>query len=239
MIQGIIVGFYWNAYSALLAQKSCPANRTEAYGKGRGKQVGKGNILGAAISFPIFAIASFAGAVPAIIYSPLLIFSVFNLISGTIFFKNVDESLTYDSYIASLNQQVSVEEICDEENDGIESSRMENGEIKNQSLKQSLKQKAPIGLIIGFVLFLIAVLIYFTNGTISIPFIRTYLTDVILIKFFSADDSIIPIIVLVLYFPAQVISQMISQKIGEISDRHNNLISLILIYLFRALLHGY
>ncbi len=230
MIQGVIVGFYWNAYSALIAEKSCKTNRTEAYGKGRGKQVGKGNILGAAISFPIFAIASFTGAVPAIIYCPLIIFSVSNLISGTIFFKNVDESLTYDRYVASLNQQVTVEEICEEEN-RIESLRIKNGEVQNQTFKQ----KAPIGLIIGFVLFLIAVLIYFTNGTISIPFIRTYLTDEILINFFPPDDKIIPILILILYFPAQVISQMISQKIGEISDRHNNLISLILIYLFRAL----
>jgi DHA1 family multidrug resistance protein-like MFS transporter len=218
-LQGLLVAFFWPPFYSLISQKSSKNNRTQALATGRGKMIGYGFLMGAIISIPIFALVSiFLPDNIPLMYSPLLIFAIINLIAGHRFYTKIDENLTFESFLASLNDP------------NLEFS--ENGD--NSTINGELDNKKPDKIFYSaFFVLIIAILATSIAGTIYSPFISAYLIETLLIGF---PDNIIPIIVMIVYFPAQVLSQLVSPRLGKLFDRISPTTSFIIINVFKALM---
>jgi len=220
-LQGLIVGFFWPPFFSLISEKSDKNRRTEALAKGRGKMIGYGFLLGAIISIPIFTLVSlFLPENVPLLYSPLLLFAMINLIAGFQFYYKIDEDLTFEKYWDSLNKSEIKQYNIDNGNTKLES----NNKMKNGSTRMFF---------ISFSIFIFAILITSVIGTIFSPFISAYLIENLLS---GISVILIPIIVMIVYFPAQVISQLLASKIGKIYDRISPTISVIMIGIFRAII---
>ncbi|GAI54714.1 unnamed protein product, partial [marine sediment metagenome] len=101
-ILGFFVGFFWTPLDTLISEKSNKANRSFAFGK-RGGMMGKGNLVGSVISFTIFSLSNiFVPENLFLVYSPLLLFALSNILGGFIFHFKVDEKLTFDKHVFNL-----------------------------------------------------------------------------------------------------------------------------------------
>jgi MFS family permease len=220
-LQGLLVGFFWPPFYSLISEKSYKGSRTEALAKGRGKMIGYGFLLGAIISIPMFTLVSlfFPENVP-LLYSPLLLFAMINLIAGFQFYYKIDEDLTFEKYWNSLNESEIKQYNIDNSNTRLES----NKKLKNGTNRMFL---------ISFSIFTFAILITSIIGTMFSPFISAYLIENLLP---GVSAIIIPIVVMVVYFPAQVVSQLLASKIGKIYDKISPTISVIMIGIFRAII---
>ncbi|MHA2089194.1 MAG: MFS transporter, partial [Promethearchaeota archaeon] len=89
------------------------------------------------------------------------------------------------------------------------------------------------GFYIGFIALILALLATSITGTIYSTFVSAYLIESHLLVF---PTNIIPIIVMIVYFPAQVLSQLVASKIGNSFDRISPLLSLIVIGIFKSLM---
>ena len=229
-LQGLLVGFFWPPFFSLISEKSFKGNRTQALATGRGKMIGYGFLMGAFISIPIFALVStFMPDNIPLMYSPLLIFAPINLIAGYRFYLKVDESLTYESYYASLEDDILIlnnEKVFLDVNDDTADPKIGINEPKGKIIRQPKKK-----FYVGFTSLILAILGTSITGTIYTPFISAFLIENLLPSF---SENIIPIIVMIVYFPAQVISQLAASKLGKLFDRITPSISVIFIYVFKA-----
>ena len=213
-IQGILVGFFWPPFFSLISEKSYKGNRTHALATGRGKMIGYGFLLGAVISIPLFALVSiFMPDNIPLMYSPLLIFSGINLIAGHRFYKKIDETLTFENFCKETYGIIIEKEIADTN---------ENNAKKPRKI-----------FYFGFAFLILAILATSITGTIYSPFVSAYLIDNLLTDF---SGQIIPLIVMIVYFPAQVLSQLVSASLGKSFDRISPLLSVIVIGVFKALM---
>lgn len=230
-LQGLLVGFFWPPFYSLISEKSSKSNRTQALATGRGKMIGYGFLFGALISIPIFAIVSIImpNNIP-LIYSPLLIFAIINLIAGHNFYLKVDEDLTYERYIASIKNENLILNNTKNGNDTLNEKLIPNNKI--DPLKRN-RDKLSKKFYIGFTCLILAILITSITVTIYSPFISAFLIENLLPDF---SERIIPIVVMIVYFPAQVISQLISPKLGKLFDRIAPSTSFVLIGVSKALL---
>ncbi|MHA2049439.1 MAG: MFS transporter [Promethearchaeota archaeon] len=213
-IQGILVGFFWPPFFSLISEKSFKGNRTQALATGRGKMIGYGFLMGALISIPLFAIVSIS--MPdniALMYSPLLIFSAINLIAGLRFHKRVDETLTFENFCRDTYGIIIEDKI-------------------NDTKKNSDKKSRKI-FYFGFASLILAILATSITGTIYSPFISAYLINNLLTNF---SGQIIPIIVMIVYFPAQVLSQLVSASLGKSFDRVSPLFLIIIVGILKAIM---
>ncbi|MCJ7647827.1 MAG: MFS transporter, partial [Candidatus Lokiarchaeota archaeon] len=217
-------------FFSLISEKSFKGNRTQALATGRGKMIGYGFLMGAFISIPIFALVStFMPDNIPLMYSPLLIFAPINLIAGYHFYLKVDESLTYESYYASLEDDILIlnnEKVFLDVNDDTADPKIGINEPKGKIIRQPKKK-----FYVGFTSLILAILVTSITGTIYTPFISAFLIENLLPSF---SENIIPIIVMIVYFPAQVISQLAASKLGKLFDRITPSISVIFIYVFKA-----
>jgi MFS family permease len=221
-LQGLLVGFFWPPFYSLISEKSFKGSRTHALAMGRGRMIGYGFVIGASISIPVFAFFNFL--VPeniALVYSPLLIFAIINLIAGHRFYLKVDETLTFEKFHASIDDPNIRLPILNK-NENFDNSPNEIEESKPKRL-----------LNIGFITLVSAILATSISGTMYSPFISAYLIENLLIGFTKA---IIPIIVMIVYFPAQVLSQLLASSVGKLFDRISPSISVLLIYISKSLL---
>jgi len=229
-IQGLLVGFFWPPFFSLISEKSFKGNRTQALATGRGKMIGYGFLMGAFISIPIFALVSiFLPENIPLMYSPLLIFATINLVAGRRFYKRVDEDLTFEKYSATLydsslnlnnfNENGSVH-ITDADVEIIEA--LENNDKKPQK-----------AFYIGFFFLILAIMFTSITGTMYSPFISAYLIESLLP---DLSQIMIPIIVMIVYFPAQVLSQLVASKLGKSFDHISPLKSIIVIGIFKAVM---
>ncbi len=219
--QGLLVGFFWPPFYSLISEKSYKGNRTQALATGRGKMIGYGFLIGAFISIPIFASVSiFLPNNIALMYSPLLIFATINVFAGIRFYLRVDESLTFEKFSASLNDFNLLGDDTVEKQE-----KIENKVDKNRKPDKTFYT--------GFTALIMVILVTSITGTIYSPFISAFLIENFLPDF---SEIIIPIIVMILYFPAQVISQLVASKFGKLFDRISPLISIIFIGCFKALM---
>lgn len=220
-LQGLLVGFFWPPFYSLISEKSYKGSRTEALARGRGQMIGYGFLLGAIISIPIFSLVSiyFPDDVP-LLYSPLLIFAIINVIAGYQFYVKIDENLTFEKYLDSQNQEKIIQA---------------NREYGNEKLgrDKTITNGTNRTFFISFFIFIIAILITSIIGTMFSPFISAYLIENLLS---GISVIIIPIIVMIVYFPAQVISQLLASKIGKIYDRISPTISIMMIGIFRTVI---
>ena len=221
-IQGLLVGFFWPPFYSLISEKSFKGSRTQALATGRGKMIGYGFVIGALISIPIFAYFNFffPENVP-LVYSPLLIFAIINLIAGHRFYLKVDETLTFEKYLTSLDDHNFNLPVLNE----IEST--------DAGTKEADEIKPNMFFNVGFISLILAILVTSISGTIYSPFVSAYLIENLLIGF---SETIIPIVVMIVYFPAQVLSQLLVSKVGKLLDRISPTKSIIFINLFKSLL---
>lgn len=229
-IQGLLVGFFWPPFFSLISEKSFKGNRTEALATGRGKMIGYGFLMGAFISIPIFASVSiFMPNNISLMYSPLLIFATINTVAGYRFYKRVDEDLTYERFIASLNGSSS------NLNNRSGLANAINANEKNEIMESQLTdgKKDQTAFFIGFFILLLGILATSMTGTIYSPFISAYLIESLLPDF---SVRIVPIIVMIVYFPAQVLSQLVASRLGKLFDHISPLKSVLIIGIFKALM---
>ncbi len=229
-VQGLLVGFFWPPFFSLISEKSFKGNRTQALATGRGKMIGYGFLMGAFISIPIFALVSiFMPENIPLMYSPLLIFAIINLIAGHRFYKKVDEDLTFEKYIASLHDSsLKLNNI-----NGKRSTNNTNVNAENIEPPDNNNKKTQKAFFIGFFFLILAILATSIAGTIYSPFISAYLIESLLPDY---SERIIPIFVMIIYFPAQVLSQLVASKLGKSFDRVSPLKSVIIIGFFKALM---
>jgi len=167
----------------------------------------------------------------ALMYSPILIFAILNLIAGYRFHVRVDEDLTYEKYCASL----------DDSNLHIEGF-MSNGVIDGEEIMttveileipKKIKKKLNKSFLAGFSALILVILITSMAGTIYSIFISAYLMKNLLP---NISENIAPIIVMIVYFPAQVLSQLVAPKLGKLLDRISPTISIIIVNIFKGLM---
>ena len=217
--QGLLVGFFWPPFYSLLSEKSYKGGRTEALARGRGQMIGYGFLLGAIISIPIFILVSiFLPDNVPLLYSPLLITAVVNFIAGFQFYTKIDENLTFDKYLASLNE---IKMVQSEISNNAKDLHAQNSKMANSSN----------AFVISFITFFFGILITSVIGTMFSPFISAYLIENLLI---GISDMLIPIIVMIVYFPAQVVSQLFASRVGKVYDKISPSLSVISIGIFRS-----
>ncbi|MFW9866453.1 MAG: MFS transporter [Candidatus Thorarchaeota archaeon] len=222
-LQGLLVAFFWPPFFSLISEKSSKEHRIQALATGRGKMIGYGFLIGAIISIPIFALVRiFIPDNISLMYSPLLIFSLINLIAGYRFYVKVDENLTYEKYSNSMNE-------------GILHTNNEDLIAINEKLepKEEINKKPRKIFYIGFIALIMVILATSVTLTIYSPFISAYLIETLLSDY---NAIIVPIIVMIVYFPAQVISQLVAPLLGRLFDRLYTPLSIVIIGLFKALM---
>ncbi|MHA1855176.1 MAG: MFS transporter, partial [Promethearchaeota archaeon] len=200
---GLSVGFFWTPLDALISQKSYKTYRATAFGK-RGGKIGLGNLFGSIISLTIFGISyTLIPEMTWIVYSPLLLFTISNIYAGIIFLKKTDENLTYDKYISSLH----IENIELMEENSANKETEEKQEIGENGVNHGKNM-----LYIGFIIFMIAFMLTSINQSLSYPFLQGYL-----IENFVQN----PILIMLVYFPSEMIAQLLAPKLGVLADKLN------------------
>lgn len=211
-IQGLTVGYFWTPLNTLIAQKSHKTYRSSAFGK-QGGMIGKGNLVGSLITFSYFGLMNYL--LPSqiwLIYIPLLFYMCFNVFAGLKFYNEVDEKLTFNEYIKSLEDS-SLEHLID----NLGENRDKN--LENQPTLQSSSAKK--GLIIGLTFLMFAFFIAAVNQSLTRPFLQVFLTETMKIQN--------GFIVMLIYFPSEILSQLLAPKLGEQADKLNASIGVVII----------
>ena len=204
---GFSVGYFWTPIDALISQKSHKTFRAAAFGL-RGGMIGKGNFVGSLISFTVFGLSyTFIPNITWIVYSPLLLFTFSNFYAGITFFKNTDEKLTYDDYVSSLNH---------EENP----ATINNLNEDNPKSEANPKNNRSVKLYWGFLIFMIAFMFTSINQSLSYPFLQGYLIQNLFVQN--------PILIMAVYFPSEMIAQLLAPKLGVLADKLNPRITILI-----------
>lgn len=228
--QGLLVAFFWPPFFSLISDKSCKENRTQALATGRGKMIGYGFLVGAFISIPIFALVSiFMPDNIPLMYSPILIFAILNIIAGYRFHVKVDENLTWEKFCASTDDSnVQIQSLMSDDvingEETITTIEILESQVKNN-------KKLNKSFLAGFFALILVILVTSMAGTIYSMFIAAYLINNLFPNF---SDNIVPIFVMIVYFPAQVLSQLVAPKLGKQFDRISPTISIITVNIFKA-----
>lgn len=207
-VLGFFVGFFWTPLDTLISEKSNKDNRSFAFGK-RVAMIGKGNLIGSIISFTIFGLANFF--IPEnlfLVYSPLLLFAISNIFGGIIFHRKVNEELTYEKHIFNLFPS------------SVEPTIISQEPVKQDSLFKS-RNNLAIGFFIGFFVLSIAFMTSNMNSELAYPFFQVYLIQELKIEN--------PTLVMLIYFPSQVLSQLFASKIGKIADKVNPILGIAVV----------
>ena len=207
-VLGFFVGFFWTPLGALIAQKSNKRNRSAAFGK-RAGMIGWGNLLGSSISFLIFGVTNwFIPENLFLVYSPLILFAAANIYGGFKFHRKVDEKLTFEKHVYNLFPStvepaiVSAEQVIQDDDSKVKSS-------------------LPLGFFFGFFVLIIAFMITNMNQSLAYPFFQVYLIDEIGIS--SA------LLVMIIYFPSQVLSPLFAPYLGKVADRINPILGVAVV----------
>jgi len=199
-ILGFFVGFFWTPLDTLISEKSNKTNRSFAFGK-RGGMIGRGNLVGSVISITIFSLANiFAPDNFFLVYSPLLLFALSNILGGFIFHFKVDEKLTFDKHIFNLFPS------------SVEPSIVSKEPVILEAPLRS-RNNLSIGFFIGFSVLVIAFMTSNFNQSLAFPFFQGYLNDELKIVHST--------LVMLIYFPSQIISLLLAPKLGKIADKIN------------------
>lgn len=92
---GFIAGIFWVPFRTLVSEKSNKESRSYAFGKTTSLNIA-GQVIGAILGFLYLTITKLIIQDPAILYLPILLFGVANIIGGITFKRKVDESITFD-----------------------------------------------------------------------------------------------------------------------------------------------
>lgn len=219
-ILGLTVGFFWTPLNTMISDKSYKTVRSSAFGYQMG-QIGWGTFCGAIFTMMYFWVSlEFYPDNLALVYAPLLVFTLFNAFAGIRFNLRVDEGLTFDNYAIyqnSLNPLLYDKEIAEIYGDLAKMTRV--------SSKKILPFSGP--LLGGFMVFLMAFFLAAINNSISWPYLQIFIQNE-----FTRD----PIIIMLIYFPAQMLSQLFAPVIGRFADRINPVTGIMVVSSTGALL---
>jgi len=216
-ILGFFVGFFWTPLDTLISEKSNKTNRSFAFGK-RGGMIGKGNLVGSIISITIFSLSNiFVPENLFLVYSPLLLFALSNILGGFIFHFKVDEKLTFDKHIFNLFPS------------SIETSVISKEPVITEAPLES-RNNLAIGFFIGFSVLVIAFMTSNFNQSLAFPFFQGYLNDEL--------NILDPTLVMLIYFPSQIISLLLAPKLGKIADKINPVLGMVFVSGLGALVTG-
>ena len=163
--------------------------------------IGKGNFVGSIISVIVFGLAiTFTPENLFLVYSPLILFAASNVLGGIIFHRKVNEELTYEKHIFNLFPS-SVEPIM----------ISKEPVIPDSSVKP--KSNLATGFFFGFSMLTIAFMVSSMNQSLAYPFFQVYLIGELKVGR--------PLLVMLIYFPAQVLSQLFAPILGRIADKVN------------------
>ncbi|MHA2000963.1 MAG: MFS transporter [Promethearchaeota archaeon] len=220
-IQGLMVGYFWVPLNTLIAQKSHKTVRSAAFGQQAGA-MGKGTLIGSILTILYFwGAISWVPTIPWLVYAPLVAYCGFNFYAGVIFNKKVDEHITFDEYIRSCDTHETREILKEEENEKAQEKLLKD--TTNFKLRGNQKN---YGMILGITFFLITFTLSAVNQSMAGPFLQVFLTG----KFFGDIHTLeVALLVMLIYFPSEVISQLIAPKLGELADRFNASIAIIAI----------
>ncbi len=177
--------------------------------------MGWGNFFGSILSFIIFGIANFF--VPNnrfLVYSPLILFTISNVYAGIIFNRHVNEELTYDHYITNIYPP-SAEFFIESQTIDVSSS---NSQTRNN---------LAFGFLIGFIFLTVAFMTSNINQSLAPPFFQVYLIDEI-----GVNNATM---VMLIYFPSQIIAMLLAPKLGKISDKINPMLGIAIASSFGSL----
>ncbi|MBY9016133.1 MAG: MFS transporter [Candidatus Lokiarchaeota archaeon] len=199
-VLGFFVGFFWTPLDTLISEKSNKVNRSFAFGK-RAGMIGKGNFVGSVISFLIFwLVNSFIPENLFLVYCPLLIFAASNIFGGIVFHLKVDENLTFDKHVFNLFPS------------SVEPSIVSKEPVISEAPLKS-RNNLAIGFFLGFSVLVIAFMTSNLNQMLAYPFFQVYLQEELKI--------IDPTLIMIIYFPSQIISLLLAPKLGKIADKIN------------------
>ena len=207
-VLGFFVGFFWTPLDTLISEKSSKMNRSFAFGK-RAAMIGWGNFVGSILSVSIFLVFSIISPdILMLVYSPLLIFAASNILGGFIFLRRVDEELTFEKHIFNIYPS------------NVEPTAITKEPVLIDS-QEGHTEKMSLGFFFGFLLLTLAFMTSNMNASIAYPYFQGYLTDVLLVQ--NA------VIVMIIYFPSQVISLLLAPKLGKIADKLNPIIGIAIV----------
>lgn len=213
-VLGFFVGFFWTPLDTLISEKSSKMNRSFAFGK-RAAMIGWGNFVGSIISVTVFLIFSIiTPEVLFLVYSPLLIFAASNILGGIIFLRKVDEELTFEKHIFNIYPS------------NVEPTAITKEPVLMDSQETS-SEKMTRGFFFGFLILTLAFMTSNMNASLAYPYFQGYLTDVLLVE--NA------ILVMLIYFPSQVVSLLLAPKLGKIADKINPIIGIAFVSGFGSL----
>ena len=207
-VLGFFVGFFWTPLDTLISEKSSKMNRSFAFGK-RAAMIGWGNFLGSILSVSIFLVFSIISPdILMLVYSPLLIFAASNILGGFIFLRRVDEELTFEKHIFNIYPS------------NVEPTSIAKEPVLIET-QEGRTEKMSLGFFFGFLLLTLAFMTSNMNASIAYPYFQGYLTDVLRVQN--------PVIVMIIYFPSQVISLLLAPKLGKIADKLNPIIGIAIV----------
>ncbi len=213
-VLGFFVGFFWTPLDTLISEKSSKMNRSFAFGK-RAAMIGWGNFVGSIISVTVFLIFSIiTPEVLFLVYSPLLIFAASNISGGIIFHRKVDEELTFEKHIFNIYPS------------NVEPTAITKEPVLIDS-QETPSEKMTRGFFFGFLILTLAFMTSNMNASLAYPYFQGYLTDVLLVE--NA------ILVMLIYFPSQVVSLLLAPKLGKIADKINPIIGIAFVSGFGSL----
>ena len=216
-ILGFFVGFFWTPLDTLISEKSNKTNRSFAFGKSGG-MIGKGNLVGSIISITIFSLSNiFVPGNLFLVYSPLVLFALSNILGGFIFHFKVDEKLTFDKHIFNLFPSL------------VETSIVSKEPVISEAPLKS-RNNLTIGFFIGFSVLVIAFMTSNFNQSLAFPFFQGYLNDEL--------NIVDPTLVMLIYFPSQIISLLLAPKLGKIADKINPVLGMVFVSGLGALVTG-
>ncbi|MFX0074982.1 MAG: MFS transporter [Candidatus Hermodarchaeota archaeon] len=199
-ILGFFAGFFWTPLDTLISEKSNKDNRSFAFGK-RAGMIGWGNATGSIISFIIFWLANlFIPDIIFLVYFPLLLFAASNIYGGFVFHLKVDEELTFDKHIFNLFPSP------------VEPSVVSKEPVISDTPIKS-RNNLAIGFFFGFGVLVLAFMTSNINQMLAYPYFQVYLIEEL--------GIVNPTIVMFIYFPSQILSQLIAPKLGKIADKIN------------------
>ncbi|MHA1700240.1 MAG: MFS transporter [Promethearchaeota archaeon] len=228
---GGLASFFWIAFDSLISQKSNKNNRSYAFGR-RGRASGIGTLIGGVFGSAVFSLANLL--LPknhAIMFIPLIFFAFSNFISGIIFLLRIDENLTFERFTHNIEaghqeklnnrgceKQSAVEKIPVVPHTTINCGIIESS--KSNDADYQIEKNDPKSFIIGGILLILVLFMSVMNKSMCSPFYQVFLLE-------HMNKN--PVIVMLAWGPAGIISMLIAPKLGEIADKLNPYIS-ILIY---------
>lgn len=213
-VLGFFVGFFWTPLDTLISEKSNKSNRSFAFGK-RAGMIGAGNAVGSVISFVIFWLANlFVPENLFLVYSPLLLFAVSNIFGGFVFHLKVDEELTLEKHIFNLFPS------------SIEPSVVSKEPVISDTPLKS-KNNLAIGFFLGFGVLVLAFMTSNINQMLAYPYFQVYLVEEL--------NVVDPTVVMLIYFPSQIISQLVAPRLGKIADKINPILGVAIVSSLGAL----